>query len=177
MSTPPTAPSALALLSDAKKAAVLDELVSADHELEDRAERAARSRLSDVETDDVASAAGAALLALDQEDLAAKAGPTRYGYVEPTEAAWSLLEAAIDPWLEDITRRARLGLSEAARRLGLGMLEALKRIGQHTRNDDLLVSWAPDFADETADRVTQVLAEAGIDATDADDAARTDGLI
>src|SRR5919106_4883313 len=103
--------SALAVSSEAEKADVLDELVAIDHELQDRAERVARSRLSDVETDGVASAVTAALLALDQEDLAANAGRTRYGYVEPTEAAWSLLEAAVEPWLEDIARRARLGFS------------------------------------------------------------------
>lgn len=71
--------SALAVASDAEKAAVLDELVGADHELQGRAERVARSRLSDIEIDDVADAVAAALLALDQEDLAANAGRTRYG--------------------------------------------------------------------------------------------------
>jgi hypothetical protein len=138
--------------SEAEKADVLDELVAIDHELQDRAEGVARSRLSDVETDGVASAVTAALLALDQEDLAVNAGRTRYGYVELTEAAWCLLEAAVEPWLEDIARRA----SRPS-----GFLEALDRIDQHTRNDGLLVSWAPDFAAETADRVTQVLADAG----------------
>jgi hypothetical protein len=146
MSAPRATSSTLALPSEAEKAAILDELVAADHELEDRAERAARSRLAQVETGEVASAVTAALLALDQEDLAANAGRTRYGYVEPTEAAWRLLEAAVEPWLEDITRRAALGLTDAARRVGLGILEALQRIEDHLRNDDLLVSWAPDFA-------------------------------
>ena len=106
---------------------MLDELVAADHELEDRAERAARSRLSAGRRPTTSRMpCVAALLALDQEDLAANAGRTRYGYVEPTEAAWSLLEAAVEPWLEDITRRASLGLIEAARRLGLGILQALE---------------------------------------------------
>jgi hypothetical protein len=45
----------------------------------------------------------------------------------------------------------------------LGFLEALQRTEQHVRNDDLLVSWAPDFAGETADQVDRVLADAGID--------------
>lgn len=175
MNGPRGAPSALAVSSDPEKAAVLDELVAVDHELEDRAERAARSRLAQVQTDEVADAVVAALLALDQEDLAAHAGPTRYGYVEPTEAAWSLLEAAVEPWLEDITRRASIGLTEAARRIGFGTLEALQRIGPHTRNDDLLVSWAPDFAAETADQVARVLADAGIDLTDAEVADAADG--
>lgn len=170
MSPSPVTRSALAVASDAEKAAILDELVGADHDLQVRAELVARSRLSDVGITDVADAVAAALLALDQEDLAANAGRTRHGYVEPTEAAWSLLEAAIEPWLEDIARRANLGLLDAAQRLGLGIFEALERVGQHIRNDDLLISWAPDFADETADRVTQVLADAGIDLTNEESA-------
>jgi len=163
MTAPRATPSALALSSDAEKAAILDELVVADHELEDRAERAARSRMGDVAIADVAAAVTAALLGPGQEDLAAKAGRTRYGYVEPTEAAWSLLEAVVEPWVQDIRRRVSLGLLEAARNLGLGVFQALNRIEQHLRNDDLLVSWAPDFASETADQVAQVLADAGID--------------
>jgi hypothetical protein len=169
MSPSPATHSALAVASDAEKAAVLDELVGADHELQVRAERVARSRLSDVEIDDVADAVAAALLALDQDDLGANAGRTRHGYVEPTEAAWSLLEAAVEPWVEDIARRASLGVLDAARRLGLAIFEALERVGQHTRNDDLLISWAPDFVDETVDRVTQ-LVDAGIVLTDEESA-------
>ena len=174
MSAPRAVPSALAVASDGEKAAVLDDLVAADSELGDRAERAARSRLAQVETGDVANDVVTALLALDQEDLAANAGRTRYGYVEPTEAAWSLLEAAVEPWLEDITRRASLGLIYAARRVGLGTLQALESAERHIRNDDLLVSWAPDFPDETTDRVVELLRDLGIELTDTERAHASD---
>lgn len=73
--------------------------------------------LATVVIDDVAYAVSEGLLALDQEELAAHAGRTRYGYVEPTEAAWSLLSQAMNPWLEGVRRRARLGLDEAARQI------------------------------------------------------------
>ncbi len=96
------------------------------------------------------------------------------GYVEPTEAAWSLLEGAVEPWLEDISRRASLGLIEAARGLGLGILQALKSAERHIRDDDLLVSWAPDFPDDTADRVVELLRDAGIELTDAECALASD---
>ena len=174
MSAPRVVFSALAVASDGEKAAVLDDLVAVDHELEDRAERAARSRLAQVDTDDVANAVVTALLALNQEDLAANAGRTRYGHVEPTAAAWSLLEAAVEPWLEDITRRASLGLTDAARRLGLGTLQALESAERHIRNDDLLVSWAPDFPGEAADRLVGLLRDVGIELTDAERAHASD---
>lgn len=74
-----------------------------------------------------------------------------------------MLEVAVAPWIEDVERRVSLGLLDAARRLGLTVLEALQRIEQHVRNDELLVSWAPDFAGETTGQVGQVLADAGID--------------
>jgi hypothetical protein len=159
--------STLAVFSEGEKAALLDALVAADHELRARAERAARVRLAQVEPDEVADAVPAALFALNQEGLAGRAGRTRYGYVEPTEAAWSLLEEAVEPWLEDITRRVGLGLTEAARGLGLGVLQALQAVDRHTDNAELLVSWAPDFPDETADRVVELLSDAGIELTDA----------
>lgn len=166
MSAPRIEPTALALSTDAEKAAVLDELVASDHELGQRAERAARSTLAKVQADKVAITVADALLALDQEELSAHAGRTRYGYVEPTEAAWWLLEQALEPWLEDVTRRASLGLAEPARRLGLGILQGLHRIGDRTRDDGLLLSWAPDFPGEAADRVIGVLADVGIEVTD-----------
>lgn len=61
MSAPRPVPSALALSSEAEKAGILDEIVAADRELEDRAESAARSRLSQVDVADEASALSAVL--------------------------------------------------------------------------------------------------------------------
>src|SRR4051794_31363283 len=113
--------SALGVFRDGEKAAVLDELVAADRELKDRAERAARARLAHVDIDDVANAVTAVLLGLGQEALAGGAGRPGYGCVDPTEAAWSLLGEGVERWLEDIPRGGRLGLAEAARRLGLGI--------------------------------------------------------
>jgi hypothetical protein len=124
--------------------------------------------LERVDADDVATTVADALLALDQVELSAHAGRTSYGYVEPTEAAWCLLEQAVEPWLEDITRRATLGLSEAARRLGLGILHGLYRVRSRTGDNGLLHSWAPDFPSEAAERVIRVLSDVGIELTDTD---------
>lgn len=71
----------------------------------------------------------------EREELPAHAGRTRYGYVEPAVAAWWLLEQAVEPWLEDITRRATLGLSDAARRLGLGVLQDLYYVRDRIGDD------------------------------------------
>jgi len=50
---------------------------------------------------------------------------------------------------------------------GPGSSRLLQSVERHIRNDDLLVSWAPDFPDETANRVVELLRDAGIELTDA----------
>ena len=105
------------------------------------------------------------MLALDQHDLANRAGRTRYGYVEPTEAAWQLLEEALEPWLEDIARRAALDLRDAALDLAIGILAGLHSVDGCT-NDERLLSWAPDCASEASDSVVRALTRAGLDGHD-----------
>ncbi|HWF51990.1 MAG TPA: hypothetical protein VG294_15225 [Solirubrobacteraceae bacterium] len=96
-------------MADYEKAEILDALIVRNATLVARAGREGRRLLARVDVGDVAAAVADALVGLDQEELSQHAGRTRYGYVEPTEAAWMLLEAALQPWLDDIARRARLG--------------------------------------------------------------------
>jgi hypothetical protein len=133
-----------AVSSGGETAAVLDELVAADHELKDRAERAPRARLAQVDTDDVTNAVVAALLALDPEDLAARAGRTRYGYVEPTEAEWSLLEAVVEPWLAETSPGGRASGSPKPRAVpGSG---PFRRSSPSTGTFATTTCWSPGHA-------------------------------
>jgi hypothetical protein len=170
MSEPRTAPSALSLLTKAEKGALLDDLVMSDDDLRDRAEAAARRMLAEVEIDEVADAVAIAVLALSHEELATRAGKTRYGYIEPTEAAWSLLEQTIEPWINDLIRRADLGLGDSTRQLATGVLKGLRRLLDRTGDDGLVLSWAPDFPDEAAEHLRVVLADLGVELPDRENA-------
>lgn len=152
----------LGALTAEEKAAVLDRLTAADPSIETSAAEVAMSRLGAVSIDDIAVSVKEALRALDQDDLAARAGPTRYGYVEPTQAVWELLEEALEPWLEDIVRRAKLGLADAAITIAVGAMTALRNV-EDCDHDELLLSWAPDFPAEGVEGVRDALRRAGID--------------
>lgn len=152
----------LAALATEEKAAVLDQLTAADPGIETSAAEVAMSKLVDMSVDDVAGRVEDALRALDQDDLAARAGPTRYGYTEPTQAAWELLEEALEPWLEDIGRRAGLGFVDAAIVIAIGSITALRSV-EGCDHDQLLLSWAPDFPAEGVSSVCDALRRAGID--------------
>ena len=157
----------LASLNADEKAHILDSLIAQNAALTARAGREGVRLLTRVDVADVAAAVADALLGLSQEELSQHAGRTRYGYVEPTEAAWRLLEGALQPWLDDIARRARLGFAEAASQTGLGVLAGLRDAGDGGGNDERVLSWAPDFADEASWTVHRQLAEFGIELTDA----------
>lgn len=155
----------LGALTDAEKAEVLDLLVADNPSISRDAASHSRAQLGEIVIEDVAGDVSAALLALEQNDLANRAGGTRHGYVEPTEAAWQLLEEALKPWLEDIGRRAALGLRDGALDLAIAVLGGLQSVDGRT-DEERLLSWAPDFAFEAAHSVVNALTQAGVDGDD-----------
>lgn len=155
--------SPLSRLRDTEKAAVLDELAAADERVSAAAEASAWRRLEHVDENAVAVDVAEVLGEIPQEELVAHAGPTRYGYVEPTGAAWGLLQRGLDPWIDDIRRRAAVGLREVARRLAVAVVDGLHRLEPLTTNDTRLLSWAPEFPAEAAQQVLQTLDELMID--------------
>src|SRR2546430_12263331 len=52
--------------------------------------------------------------ALPIYDLNARAGSHEWGYVEPSEAAWEILEETVEPVLDDMKRHIELGLEAEA---------------------------------------------------------------
>lgn len=86
--------------------------------------------------------------ALDLDDLGRRAGRHRGGYTEPSQAAWELLEEAVEPFLEDMERKMELGLKTEALEICKGVVLALYRLRIET--DKGVLGWAPDFPAETA---------------------------
>jgi hypothetical protein len=135
---------------------VLDRLLAAHPDLRLEAEQAARSLLSQVSFESVADDVEQTLRSLDLDDLGSRAGRHRGGYTSPTEAAWELLQEAVDPFLADMKRQMELGLEREALEVCKGVLLGLYRI-RDTRGDELL-GWAEDFPAEAAAQAVRELA-------------------
>jgi hypothetical protein len=87
--------------------------------------------------DDVAFSLGL----LRVEDLWERSGARSDGlYVEPSEAAWELVEEAVLPFLGNPARRAKRGKEAAA--ICQGILLGLRRAAQE--EGEFLEGWAPD---------------------------------
>jgi hypothetical protein len=62
---------------------------------------------------------------LQVEDVWDRAGRTRYGYVEPQEAAYEMAGEVIGPYIADIERYHRLGMRQEALYLCMGIVQGL----------------------------------------------------
>jgi SOS-response transcriptional repressor LexA len=140
--------SPLQQLKDGEAAALLRSLVAKHPELSAEAETLAASVIGDVAMEDLAQGVRDAVRALDIDDQNSRAGAHSDGYVEPTEAAWDLIEEAVMPFVEDIQRRLDSDQPDAALATCAGVVLGLYRV-RHDAGDGCL-GWAPDAAAEMA---------------------------
>jgi hypothetical protein len=126
----------------------LRRLLEAHPDLRIEAEEIARSLLREVDFEAVADEVEEAVGSFDIEDLNGRAGRHEWGYVEPTEAAWEILEEAVAPFVEDMNRQIELGLEPEALEICKGVVLGLYR-AEHGKKGEL-AEWAPDFPAEAA---------------------------
>jgi len=123
------------------------------------AEKLATELMVTSSSEDTAASVFEAVTSLDLQDLNGRAGATPGGYVEPTDAAWELLEEAVEDFLADMRRRVECGLKEAAVVMCHGIVAGLYRAKE--KDSDGPLGWAPDFPAEEAGHAIAELLRAG----------------
>jgi hypothetical protein len=153
--------SALAALTAAEKATVLDELLSIRPDLRELVEAHASRLLSSEDRFAVADAVEDVLLSRDFTDLGGRAGyqPSR-GYVHPVEAATEILDEELEPFRHDLERRATLGMTTAAVELATGILLGLYQC--RYAGSELLLEHSPDYPSERAADVVDQCRKLGV---------------
>ena len=139
-------------LSAVERSGILTTLLRAHPELTREAEAMAVKQLAEEDSVAIAADITAELRALDLEQLADRAGPQRGGgYVEPHEAAHDLLAETMRPYLDDLSRRAKIGATTAARQIACGVLAGLYACRDEDDNDLVLThAGMPDAVDHLA---------------------------
>ncbi len=135
-------------LEPAEAAQVLRALLARHPELFSEAEEISRSTLGDVPFESIAAQVADSVGQVDPDDFESRAGSHSWGYTEPSEAAWELLEEAVEPFVEDMQRHLAMGLDEAALEICKGIVLGLYQC-RHASGDDVL-GWAEDFPAEAA---------------------------
>jgi len=132
---------------------VLGRLLAAHPDLRAEAERHARSLMGEVTFEAIADEVEDSVNAFDLDDLNGRAGKHTWGYVEPNEAAWEILEEAVEPFVSDLKRQIELGLEPEALEICKGIMLGLYR-AEHGKEGEL-AQWAPDFPAEAAGNALQ----------------------
>ncbi|MBI2864917.1 MAG: hypothetical protein HYX94_10205 [Chloroflexi bacterium] len=139
-------------LSHADALSVLRALAAGDEQIACRIAKMAGDRLSDVDWEEVADALHAELDALEAEEVWDQAGPKRHGYVDPTDAAFEMVEDVLEPYLDELRKYQKLGMSAEAMQLCRGILAGLYRFERESTSE--FKDWAVDapasFAAEVA---------------------------
>ena len=106
-------------------------------------------QLGAVTAESMAEEVAFALEGLSVEDIWERAGSHADGsYVEPTEAAWEVVEETLAPFLADLARRVALGRTAEATVICQGVLLALYRVSDG--NGEFLEGHAPDTLEGAA---------------------------
>lgn len=149
-------------LDAVERAQILTALIEEQASLLADAERHARALLTDASIESVADEVADALEDIPLEDLASRAGrQPGLGYVHEGEAAMWLVEEAVEPFVDDLRRRASLGMHEAAIQITLGVLTGLDRC-QDAVDGSVLAYAGPDTPGELAHWVQGEARKAGL---------------
>jgi len=108
---------------------------------------------SKIDSETVKNQVFSALDRLDMDDLNGRAGRTRYGYVEPGEAAWELFEEALDPFIEEMKNNQRRALPAVAKAYCIGIIKGLLSYRESSSSD--ISDWLDDAPGEYIDTVIE----------------------
>ena len=96
------------------------------------------------DTDEVAEFIEWALREADVDQVAFRSGRVYgRGYVRENEAASEILGESLQPHVDDLVRRAALGLHDAASQIGLGLLRGLAGCRTALENGTVLADAGP----------------------------------
>jgi len=112
-------------LSPEEAVAVLHRLLDKHAELRSEAGQFATKLVSSSSIEDIAEDAHYRVTSIDLDDLNGRAGAHSWGYVGPDQGAQDLLEEALEDLVEDMKRRADLGLVSAAEVVCAGIVQGL----------------------------------------------------
>lgn len=125
---------------------ILKLLAERDDRLAETIETTAREVLGQEEVEDVAREVQMELELLDVEEVWDRSGATRYGYVDPGDAAWQMFEDALKPFEDGLEKYKRLSMSTQARSYCEGILKGIYNFHQDSSTE--YKDWAVDAPGE-----------------------------
>jgi len=112
---------------------ILRILVEEDSRFADRIYQIAVEILSNIDPDDIAFEVYGELNGIEVEDLWDRSGSKRYGYVDPSDEAWTMFEEALEPFIDEMEKYQKLGLFLEAKNYCIGILRGIYRYEKESK--------------------------------------------
>ena len=107
--------------------------------------------LDEVSIEDVAYDVCDALDGLEVEELWARSGKTRYGYTEPSEESWVMIEEAIYPFLAEMKKYQKISMPLLAKKYCIGIIKGIQEYDEESMSE--FKDWAVDAPGEFVENV------------------------
>jgi len=133
--------------------AVLKTLARGDAETATHIAEIATAYLSGVDPKEVAFVLYDELMLLKVEQVWDRAGAKRHGYVDPTDAAYEMIETVLEPYLADLRKYQGLGMGAEANQICMGLLLGFYRFDHES--DSEFKDWSPDAMSVFPDEVVE----------------------
>jgi hypothetical protein len=101
---------------------IRQQLAAHDEKLAVQIASLALAYLSDVDVEEIPETLRYELESLTPEEVWDRAGNTRYGYVETSEAAEQMMEEVLEPYLEEMRKYHKTGLDREAQQMCQGLM-------------------------------------------------------
>jgi hypothetical protein len=122
--------------------AILRVLAQEDEAIAKMLENPLTESTRDINVDEIAEQVYGDLEFLKVEEVWERSGATRYGYIDPNEAASEMLEEALKPFLEVLKKYQALSLPHEAKYYCMGILKGIYRFAKESKSQ--FKDWAGD---------------------------------
>ncbi|MBP9778477.1 MAG: hypothetical protein KBD25_04775 [Rickettsiaceae bacterium] len=126
---------------------ILKKLCNQNPELIHKAQACAVDDLSNIDIDKVAQNVFSDLDCIDVHDLWARSGPSAYGYHDPGEMAFEMVEEVIEVHINKMREYRALHMSNDEMKYCVGIIKGLYLFDTESKSE--FSDWAPDVASET----------------------------
>ncbi len=121
---------------------VLQRLIARGGSISEAVQEQIENLISTIDMEFIASQVYSNLDGIQVEDLWDRSGSSRYGYTDPSDESWVMIEEVLTPYLERIREYQDAGMASQAQQYCLGVLEGIVIYSE--QSDSEFKNWAPD---------------------------------
>ena len=129
---------------------ILKRLIESDEKIAQKAELIADDYFCEVDNEQIANNIFIELDYLEVEELWDSSGSTRYGYIEPHERAYEMVEECIEDYIDEMEKFHKLSKFKACREYCIGILKGLMKYKKEATNE--FKDWAVDVPNNFSTR-------------------------